>query len=447
MNYERYTGIQKQGGRYFYARNSGLQNQAVLYERDRVDGPERVLVDPNPWSKDGATALAEWKPNEQGTKLLYAVQDGGTDWRTLKVRDVASGNDTSDAIKWAKFTDLTWAKDGRGFYYARYAEPAPGQQYQGSSSNQQIYFHKLGTAQSADRLIYATPSEPGLYHSTALTDDGKRLVISSSETGTGYRVSVIDLVRPNAKARVLAPGFTDDYAYAGSVGSTLYFVTNKDAPKLKVVSIDVSAKTPVQTTVVPESEATLEGADIIGERIAARYLADVKSEVRILALDGTLVRKVELPGIGAVLGFAGDNDDPETFFAFTSFNRPTSVYRYDVKTGEESVWARPKVRVQSGRFTVEQRFYPSKDGTKVPMFIVRKGRHRARADAPIRLWRLRHLHDARLLLDAHSLAGTGRRLCPRQYPRRRRIWAAWHDAGRTRTNRTCSTISSRPANI
>ena len=157
FNYERYTGIQKQGGRYFYARNSGLQNQAVLYERDRVDGPERVLVDPNPWSKDGATALAEWKPNEQGTKLLYAVQDGGTDWRTLKVRDVASGNDTSDAIKWAKFTDLTWAKDGRGFYYARYAEPAPGQQYQGSSSNQQIYFHKLGTAQAADRLIYATP--------------------------------------------------------------------------------------------------------------------------------------------------------------------------------------------------------------------------------------------------------------------------------------------------
>ena len=164
FNYERYTGIQKQGGRYFYARNSGLQNQAVLYERDRVDGPERVLVDPNPWSKDGATALAEWKPNEQGTKLLYAVQDGGTDWRTLKVRDVASGNDTSDAIKWAKFTDLTWAKDGRVSFTPVLPSRPPASSIQGSSSNQQIYFHKLGTAQTADRLIYATPSEPGLYH-------------------------------------------------------------------------------------------------------------------------------------------------------------------------------------------------------------------------------------------------------------------------------------------
>ena len=372
FNYERYSGIQKKGGRYFYTRNSGLQNQFVLYVRDRLNAEERVLIDPNPWSKDGATALAEWQPNDQGTKLLYAVQDGGTDWRTLKVRDVATGNDTADEIKWSKFTDLTWAKDGRGFYYARYAEPAPGQKYQGSSSNQQIYFHKLGTTQAADRLIYSTPSEPGLYHSTALTNDGKRLVITSSETGTGYRVAVIDLARPGAQARVLAPGFTDNYSYVGSVGPTLYFTTNKDAPKLKIVSIDASAKTPVQKTVVPESNDVLEGADIIGGRIAARYLADVKSEVRILGLDGSLQRKVDLPGIGAALGFAGDNDDPETFFAFTSFNRPTSVYRYNVETGEESVWAQPKVPFNPDDFTVEQRFYPSKDGTKVPMFIVRK---------------------------------------------------------------------------
>jgi prolyl oligopeptidase len=374
LNYERFGGIEKQGGRYFYTRNSGLQNQFVLYVRDSVNGEGRVLIDPNPWSADGATALAEWQPNDQGTKLLYAVQDGGTDWRTLRVRDVATGRDTGDEIKWAKFSDLTWAKDGRGFYYARYAEPAPGQQYQGSSKNQQIYFHKLGTAQSDDRLIYSTPAEPRLYHSTSLTDDGKRLVVTSSETGTGYRVSVIDLARAGAgaKARVLAPGFSDNYSYVGSVGPVLYFVTNKNAPKLKIVSIDASAKSPVQHTVVPESEATLEGADIIGGRIAARYLADVKSEVRILALDGSLVRKVDLPGIGAVLGFAGDSDDPETFFAFTSFNRPTMVYRYDVKTGEESIWAAPKVAFNPDDYAVEQRFYTSKDGARVPMFIVRK---------------------------------------------------------------------------
>ena len=366
LNYERYTGIQKKGGRYFYTRNSGLQNQAVL------DGAERVLIDPNPWSKDGATALAEWQPNEQGTKLLYAVQDGGTDWRTLKVRNIGSGEDAADEIKWAKFTDLTWAKDGRGFYYARYAAPAPGQKYQESSRNQKIYFHRLGTAQSADRLIYSTPKQPGLYHSTSLSEDGKRLIITSTPTGVGYQVSVIDLARPGTKARVLVPGFADNYAYVGSVGPVLYFTTDKDAPKLKIVSIDASARTPVQKTVVPESEATLEGADIIGGRIAARYMADVKSEVRILGLDGSLVRKVDLPGIGAVLGFAGENDDPETFFAFTSFNRPTTVYRYDVKSGEESVWAAPKVPFSPDDYSVEQRFYLSKDGTRVPMFIVRK---------------------------------------------------------------------------
>ena len=372
LNYERYTGIQKKGGHYFYARNSGLQNQAVLYVRDRIDGPERVLIDPNSWSKDGATALAEWQPNEQGTKLLYAIQDGGTDWRTLKVRDIATSKDSRDEIKWSKFTDLTWAKDGRGFYYARYAAPAPGQKYQGSSRNQKIYFHKLGTAQSADRLIYSTPRQPGLYHSTSPTEDGKRLVILSTETGVGYQVSVIDLGRPSAKARILVPNFDDNYSFVGSVGPDLFFVTNKGAPKQKIVSIDASARTPAQETIVPESEATLEGADIIGGRIAARYMADVKSEVRIFGLDGSLVRKVDLPSIGAVLGFAGENDDPETFFAFTSFNRPTTVYRYNVKSGAESVWAAPKVPFNPDDYSVEQRFYASKDGTRVPMFIVRK---------------------------------------------------------------------------
>ncbi|MEO7277783.1 MAG: S9 family peptidase, partial [Sphingomicrobium sp.] len=207
-NYERYTAAKKQGGRYFYARNSGLQNQSVLFVRDGLKGAERALIDPNPWSKDGATALAEWKPNKQGTMLLYAVQDGGTDWRTLKVRDIATGEDLADEIRWSKFSELTWAKDGKGFYYAGYAEPAAGQVYQGSSKNQAIRFHRLGTAQSVDQLVYSTPSEPGLYHATALTEDGKRLVITSSETGTGYRVTVINLAHPGAKPRVLAPGFT-----------------------------------------------------------------------------------------------------------------------------------------------------------------------------------------------------------------------------------------------
>lgn len=431
LDYERFSAITKKGGRYFYTRNSGLQNQGVLYVRDRLDGEGRVLIDPNPWSADGATALAEWEPNEQGTKLLYAVQDGGTDWRTLKVRDIATGKDTGDEIKWSKFSELTWAKDGRGFYYARYAAPAAGQQYQGSSKNQKVYFHRLGTPQSADRLVYETPGEPGLYHATALSDDGKRLVITSSETGVGYRVSVIDLARPGAKARVLAPGFTDNYFYVGSVGPKLYFTTNKDAPKLKIVSIDASARTPVMKTVVPEDQATLEGADIIGGKIAARYMADVKSEVRILNLDGSLERKVDLPGIGAAIGFSGDNDDPETFYAFTSFNRPTTIYRYDVKTGQNSVWAAPKVPFNPDDYVVEQRFFTSKDGARVPMFIVR--RKDVTGPAPTLLYgyggfdiaippsfsatRIAWLEKGGVYVSANIRGGS-------EYGR------AWHDAGR-----------------
>src|SRR3954451_17335275 len=180
FDYERFAVPEKKGGRYFYTHNSGLQNQAVLFVRDTANGEGRVLIAANPWSKDGATALAEWEPNEQGTKLLYAIQDGGTDWRTLKVRDVATGKDLSDEIKWVKFSGLSWAKDGRGFYYSRFPEPKSGGTYQSLNQHQQIYFHKLGTAQSADRLLFATPKKPELNHVAQVSDDGRWLVIFSS---------------------------------------------------------------------------------------------------------------------------------------------------------------------------------------------------------------------------------------------------------------------------
>jgi prolyl oligopeptidase len=372
FDYERFAAPEKKGGRYFYTHNSGLQNQSVLFVRDSVNGEGRVLIDPNPWSKDGATALAEWQPNEQGTKLLYAVQDGGTDWRTLRVRDVKTGKDLPDTIKWSKFSSLTWARDGAGFFYARYPAPKAGTTYQGVSRNQSIYFHRLGTAQSADRLVFATPKHPGLYNGTDITEDGRWLIVASSETGNGYEVSLVDLKRPGAKARVIVPGFKDDYFYVGNDGPLLYFVTNAGAPKQKIVRFDASAKTPTAVTVVAETESTLESATLVGGKLIASYLADAKSEVRVHGLDGKLVRKIDLPGIGSASGFSGEFKDPETFFAFTSFNRPTTIYRYDTASGEVSSWAEPKVAFKPEDYSVEQRFYASKDGTRVPMFIVRK---------------------------------------------------------------------------
>jgi prolyl oligopeptidase len=372
-DYERFAAPEKKGGRYFYTHNSGLQNQSVLFVRDRFDGEGRALIDPNPWSKDGATALAEWKPNEQGTRLLYAIQDGGTDWRTLKVRDVASGEDMADEIKWVKFSGLSWAKDGSGFYYSRFAEPKPGQTYQSLNKNQTVYFHRLGTPQSADKRIFATPNKPDLSHGAEVSDDGRWLVItSSSGTDPRYEVALIDLKRPAAKPRVLIPGFAHNYSYVGNRGSTFYFVTDDKAPRQKIVSLDVAKAKPAPKTVVPEDSATLDGASLVGGHLVASYLADAKTEVRVYAPGGALTRKVELPGIGTAGGFSGKFDDPETYFAFTSFNRPTTIYRYDVASGQESVWAAPKLAFNPDDYKVEQRFYTSKDGTRVPMFIVRK---------------------------------------------------------------------------
>jgi prolyl oligopeptidase len=372
-DYERFAAPEKKGGHYFYTHNTGLQNQAVLFVRDKVDGEGRVLIDPNPWSKDGATALAEWEPNEQGTKLLYAIQDGGTDWRTLKVRDVATGKDLTDEIKWVKFSSLSWAKDGSGFYYSRFPAPKSAATYQSLNENQDIYFHKLGTKQSADRLVFSTPKRPDLNNTGQVSDDGRWLIVSSSSgTDPRFQISLVDLKKPGARARVLIPGFDNNWGYVGNRGSTFYFVTDKDAPRQKIVSLDVAKAKPAPKTVVAEDAATLDSVSLVGGKLIANYLADAKTEVRVHGLDGALERKVDLPGIGTAAGFTGKFEDPETFFAFTSFNRPTTIYRYDVKSGQESSWAAPKVAFNPDDYSVQQVFYNSKDGTRIPMFVVKK---------------------------------------------------------------------------
>ena len=239
-DYERF-GMPAKSGKYFYTRNSGLQNQAVLYVRDTVDGAGRVLIDPNNWSKDGATALAEWSPSEDGKLVTYAVQDGGTDWRTVRVIEVASGRILDDELKWLKFGGgVEWAKDGSGFYYSRFPEPAAGQTFQASSRDQKVYFHKLGTAQSADRLVYATPAFPDYGHNATISEDGRWLVITTSVgTDDRYEVTLIDLAKKTARPRTLVKGFTNNYSYVGNLGDTFYFVTNDKAPKLKLVAMDV----------------------------------------------------------------------------------------------------------------------------------------------------------------------------------------------------------------
>jgi len=372
-DYERFAAPEKKGGRYFYTHNSGLQNQSVLFVRESVGGAGRVLIDPNPWSKDGATALAEWTPSDDGKLLAYAIQDGGTDWRTVKVMNVATGKIMSDELKWLKYGgNVSWAKDGRGFYYSRYPAPAAKATFQNATLDHRVYFHKLGTAQAADRLVYATPANPKLSHYAQVSDDGRWLVISTSLAGDENDVHVIDLRKPGSKPVALFTGLKNQWNFIGNEASRLLFSTDKDAPLKRVAAVQIGRANGTPVTVIPESKDALDGVSLIGGKLIASYLVDAKSEVRVYGLDGRQLSTIGLPGIGTVGGFNGKDSDPETFFSFTSFNRPTTVYRYDASTGQASEWAAPKLTFDPDTITVDQRFYTSKDGTRVPMFIVHR---------------------------------------------------------------------------
>jgi prolyl oligopeptidase len=374
-NYERFGIPEKAGRNYFYTRNTGLQNQSVLFVRTGLNGAPRELLDPNTWAKDGATALAEWVPSHDGTKLAYGIQDGGTDWRTIRMLDVATAKPLDDEIRWAKFTNIAWAHDGSGIFYSRFAEPAKDKTFQALNENQQVYFHRLGTPQSADRLVYATPDRPLLNHVAEVTDNGAWLVIYSSEgTDERYEVTLQDLRKADAKPFTLVKGLEHNWVLAGARGDTLYFITNKQAPLQKIVAVDAARPQLAPREIVPQAQSTIDSASLVGEVLLVSYLVDAKSEVRRFALDGKPLGTVPLPGIGSVGGFGGEAGDPETFFAFASFNVPATIFHYDTATGRVEPFAQPKVAFKPEDFTVEQRFYNSKDGTRVPLFLLyRKG--------------------------------------------------------------------------
>jgi prolyl oligopeptidase len=372
-SYERYGTPRKAGQFYFYTRNSGLQNQSPLYVREGLQGKQRLLLDPNDFAADGATALAEWLPSDDGRYLLYSVQDGGTDWRILRVVDVASGKTLDDKVQWVKYTGLAWSPDGAGFYYSRFDAPADGSKFQSSVENQRIYFHAIGSPQSADRLVYATPDRPDLMHRAEVTDDGRWLLITSNAgTDRRYELTLISLLRPDAKPVKLVRGFDYEWSLIGNVGDKLYFSTTAGAPRGRLVTLDAARPRDRASKVVAERTQTLAGASMIGSRIVLAYLADARTTAELVDLEGRSYGEVPLPGVGSAAGFGGKAGDPETFFAFSGFTTPSTVYRLNVETGETSIFAQPKLAFDPADFVTEQIFYPSKDGTQIPMFIVRR---------------------------------------------------------------------------
>ncbi len=373
-DYDKYGTPFKRGDNYFYFKKTGLQNHDVLYRSSTVDGEPTVVLDPNTWSDDGTTALGGMSFSDDGTRLAYGIQESGSDWRTYRVMEVETGKVLEDKIQWMKFSGVSWLKDGSGFFYSRYDQPKENQEMQGLNLGQKVYFHPLGQPQSQDKLIHQDKENPEYGFGASVTEDGQYLILTNwVGTDDRYRVLYQDLHdKASSKMNVLIDAFKNEYSFLGNEGSKLYFKSDWNAPKKCILTIDLAAADRTPQVIVPESDDSIESASIVGDSLVVSYLNDAKSQVSVFDLAGKLVREVELPGIGTAGGFGGKRGQTETFFSFSSFNRPPSSYRYDLATGETELVRSAKVDFDPNDFEVHQVFYTSKDGTRVPMFISHK---------------------------------------------------------------------------
>jgi prolyl oligopeptidase len=373
-NYEKYTVPFREGGRYFFSKNTGLQNQSVLYTGPALPGDAKALLDPNTLSKDGTVALSGYDVTDDGKLLAYGIAVAGSDWQNWKVRDIETGKDLADDVQWVKFSLASWKKDGSGFFYSRYDAPASADQLKQANYFHKVYFHKLGTPQTQDELVYERKDHKDWNFSSEVTEDGRFLVIDVSQgTDPKNRIFYKELAKAGSPVVELLNKQDAAYSFLGCDGNIFWFETNLGAPKGRIVSIDITKPEEIKT-LVPEAADKLENVALVGDRFIASYLKDAHSSIRLFELSGKPAGEIKLPGLGTASGFKGKRTDTETFYSYVSFTVPPAIYRHDLKSGESKVLFQPKVDFRSDEFTTEQVFYPSKDGTKVPMFITyRKG--------------------------------------------------------------------------
>ena len=392
FDYERFSLPRKAGQRYFYMRNSGLQNQGVLYVREGLDGAARVLIDPNTWRaastetapEPGVRTLDAWVPSPGGRLLAYTEQVDGSDWRTIRTADVATGRVLEDRLDWGNDTAIGWVGD-TGFLYARYPAPPADAAYQAPVFDKAVWYHRVGTPQSADTLVFATPEHRDWNHRVSVSSDGRwAVIISSASTLPRRTVRVIALNHgkpQNWGAEPIVPEMTNDWKFVEGIGNSLWFLTNQGAPHYRLVRLDLDRKAPANftwTEVVGERAETLDGGRIVGDRLILSYLQRGSSIAVVTDFKGRPQRAITVNAIGSASGFGGRPGDPETFYQFSSFNQPPAIFRLDMRSGEATPFAVPKVPFNPDDYAVEQRSFPSKDGTKVPMYIVRA---KALADA------------------------------------------------------------------
>lgn len=373
-NYERFSMPAKHGTRYFYSRNSGLQNQAVVYWTEGLNGEPHVLIDPNTYLADGTMAIGSTSITHDGSKAAISLSEAGSDWQKIIVRDVATGKDTSDVIRWTKFGGAAWLQDGSGFYYSGYDAPPDGDPLKAANFNMKIFFHALGTEQKADPVVFERPDNKELYIFSGVTDDGKYLIITQQQgTSPNNELAVLDLSDPHATVQRLITTADAAYSPIGNDGSKFWMYTTLNASNGKVILVDL--KQPGRehwTTVIPEAKSKLENVSLVHRTLIAQYLQDAHTQIEMFDEAGKHLHTLALPGIGTAAGFSGERDDTETFYSFANFTTPNVMFRLDLKTMKSSVYREPKVAFDRTEYESKEVFVTSKDGTKVPLFLTYK---------------------------------------------------------------------------
>jgi prolyl oligopeptidase len=377
-DYERYGVPSREGRWYAFSRNTGTQNQDVIYKAASLGAAPEVLIDPNTLSKDGTVALGPMAFSDDGTHLAYAISAAGSDWQEWRVRDVATGQDLPDLLRWSKFSGAAWLKDGSGFYYGRYEAPRDGNLLQAVNKNQKLCFHAVGTPQEKDALVYERPDKPDWGFGAEVTDDGRFLLVYQTEgTENRNRIFVRDLADPNGRIEPFLNEFDAAYTVVGNDGDTFYVMTNHGAPRYTLVAIARANPGPANwKTIVPEAPGTevLDGVTMVNDQFVTNWMADAHTALRLYSRAGAKLKDLSLPALGTVAGFSGKRSHKEGFYAFTSYTYPATIYRYDFAKGESTIFKQPTVDFDAAKYETVQVFYPSKDGTKIPMFLThRKG--------------------------------------------------------------------------
>lgn len=386
-NYPKYSSPFKEGDYYYFFKNNGLQNQSVAYRQKGLNGKPEVFLDPNKLSEDGTAALAAWNFSKNSKWLAYSVSQSGSDWQTGFLMDVKTGKKTGEELQWLKFTGFSWKGD-EGFYYTRYPEPKGGDQLKGKNEYAKVYYHKLGTKQSDDVLVYEDNAHPQRFLGAGLTEDERFLILSTSEGTSGGEIWYKDLKDPSQKEfKLLIPGFATEPNVVDNVGDKLLVLTNDGAPNYKLVLVD--PKKPAKENwkeIIPEKKEVLQSVSTGGGYLFASYLKDASTKVFQYDYTGKQVREIALPGIGTAGGFGGKKKDKEFFYTFTSFNYPPTIFRYNMTTGQSSVFRKTETKFNPADFETKQVFFTSKDGTKVPMFLSYKKGMQPDGNNPVLLY-------------------------------------------------------------